>query len=110
TFFFPSSSLPHQMLLSLDAVVRTLVRRLVTRRRLLEWETAAESELSVRKRTPVDIYLDWMPALALALGALVFFTGRRAFFAALPILLLWACSKWISMWLNLPSRALRMGA
>jgi len=36
--------------------------------------------LSVRKRTPVDIYLDWMPALALALGTLVFFTGRRAFF------------------------------
>jgi len=107
SMFFTLSFLPHQMLLSLDAVVRTLVRRLVTRRRLLEWETAAESELSVRKRTPVDIYLDWMPALALALGALVFFTGRRAFFAALPILLLWACSKWISMWLNLPSRALR---
>src|ERR1700730_11976605 len=107
SMFFTLSFLPHQMLLSLDAVVRTLVRRLVTRRRLLEWETAAEAELSIRKRTPVDIYLDWMPALALALGALVFFTGRRAFFAALPILVLWACSKWISMWLNLPSRALR---
>ena len=107
SMFFTLSFLPHQMLLSLDAVVRTLVRRLVTRRRLLEWETAAETELSIRKRTPVDIYLDWMPALALALGALVFFTGRRAFFAALPILVLWACSKWISMWLNLPSRALR---
>jgi cyclic beta-1,2-glucan synthetase len=105
--FFTLSFLPHQMLLSLDAVVRTLVRRLVTRQRLLEWETAAESELSVRKRTPVDIYLDWMPALALALGILVFFTARRAFFSALPILLLWAFSKWISMWLNLPSRALR---
>ena len=107
SMFFTLSFLPHQMLLSLDAVVRTLVRRLVTRRRLLEWETAAETELSARKRTPVDIYLDWMPALALALGVLVFFTGRRAFFAALPILLLWGCSKWISMWLNLPSRALR---
>jgi cyclic beta-1,2-glucan synthetase len=105
--FFTLSFLPHQMLLSLDAVVRTLVRRLVTRRRLLEWETAAETELSVRKRTPVDIYLDWMPALALALGALVFFTRRHAFFATLPILLLWACSKWISMWLNLPSQAMR---
>ena len=56
------------MLLSLDAVVRTLVRRLVTRRRLLEWETAAETEFSTRKRTPVDIYLDWMPALALGVG------------------------------------------
>ena len=74
SIFFTLSFLPHQMLLSLDAVVRTLVRRLVTRRRLLEWETAAETELSARKRTPVDIYLDWMPALALALGVLVFFT------------------------------------
>jgi cyclic beta-1,2-glucan synthetase len=107
SMFFTLSFLPHQMLLSLDAVVRTLVRRLVTRRRLLEWETAAETELSVRKRTPVDIYLDWIPALALGLGVLVFFARRRAFFAALPILLLWACSKWISMWLNLPSRAMR---
>ena len=105
--FFTLSFLPHQMLLSLDAVVRTLVRRLVTRRRLLEWETAAETEFSARKRTPVDIYLDWIPALALALGALVFFARRHAFFGALPILLLWACSKWISMWLNLPSRAMR---
>ena len=105
--FFTLSFLPHQMLLSLDAVVRTLVRRLVTRRRLLEWETAAETELSTRKRTPVDIYLEWIPALALALGVLVFFTRRRAFFAALPILLLWGCSKWISMWLNLPTRTVR---
>ncbi len=105
--FFTLSFLPHQMLLSLDAVVRTLVRRLVTRRRLLEWETAAETEFSARKRTPVDIYLDWMPALALALGALVFFARRHAFFAALPILLLWGCSKWISMWLNLPPHSTR---
>jgi hypothetical protein len=105
--FFTLAFLPHQMLLSLDAVVRTLVRRIVTRRRLLEWETAAETELSARKRTPVDIYLDWIPALALGLGVLVFFTRHHAFFAALPILLLWGCSKWISMWLNLPSRANR---
>ena len=94
--FFTLTFLPHQMLLSLDAVVRTLVRRIVTRRRLLEWETAAETELSTRKRTPVDIYLDWIPALALGLGILVFFTRRHAFLAALPILLLWGCSKWIS--------------
>jgi cyclic beta-1,2-glucan synthetase len=105
--FFMLSFLAHQMLLSLDAVVRTLVRRMFTRRRLLEWETAAESEVSKAKRTPVDIYLDWMPALALGLGVLVFFAQRRAFFAALPILLLWGCSKWISMWLNLPASATR---
>jgi len=103
--FFTLCFLPHQMLLSLDAVVRTLVRRLVTRRRLLEWETAAETEMSARKRTPVDIYLEWIPALALGLGVLVYFARHRAFYAALPILLLWGCSKWISMWLNLPPRS-----
>jgi cyclic beta-1,2-glucan synthetase len=105
--FFMLAFLAHQMLLALDAVVRTLIRRLVTRRRLLEWETAAESELSKARRTPVDVYLDWMPVLALGLGMLVFFAARRAFYAALPVLLLWGCCKWISMWLNLPPRAMR---
>jgi cyclic beta-1,2-glucan synthetase len=36
--------LPDQALLMLDAIARTLVRLVVTRRNLLEWETAAEAE------------------------------------------------------------------
>ena len=54
--------LAHQMLISLDAVVRTLVRRMVTRQRLLQWETAPEAEIGGQKRTRLDIYLDWTPA------------------------------------------------
>ena len=54
--------LAHQALLSLDAVVRTMVRRLITRQRLLQWETAAEAELAGDKRTTLDIYLNWTPA------------------------------------------------
>jgi cyclic beta-1,2-glucan synthetase len=100
--------LAHQMLLSLDAVVRVLVRRWITRRRLLEWETAAEAELGAGKHTPLETYLDWTPALALALGLPLFlFARRNAFLAALPILVLWASSKLIAKWLNQPSRALR---
>ncbi|MGH9529162.1 MAG: glucoamylase family protein, partial [Terriglobales bacterium] len=97
----------HQTLLSLDAVVRTLIRRLVTGRRLLEWETAAEAELGKEKRTPVDVYMNWVPPLALALGLLLWFSRRNAFYAALPILVLWAGSKFISMWLNRPHHASR---
>ena len=63
--------LAHQALLSMDAVVRTLVRRMITRQRLLEWETAAEAELAGEKRTMLDIYLNWTPAVALGLA------GRR---------------------------------
>ena len=91
--------LAHQMLLSLDAVVRALVRRLVTRQRLLEWETAEQAELG-KRRTPIDRYIDWMPVLAAALGAILWFTRPHAFPVALPVLILWACSKPLAMWLN----------
>src|SRR5438094_2794171 len=43
-----------------------------------------------------------MPALAFGLGLLVLVTRPNAFPAALPILLLWGCSKIISAWLNRP--------
>ena len=92
----------HQTMVSLDAVVRTLVRRWFTRQRLLEWETAAEAEAGKNKRTPVDSYLNWMPAIAIMLGVVLFFGKRSGFDSALPILVLWACSKAVSLWLNRP--------
>jgi cyclic beta-1,2-glucan synthetase len=102
--------LAHQALLSVDAVVRTLVRRIITRQRLLQWETAAQAELAGYKRTILDIYLDCTPALALGLFFLLWFVHRNAVPAAFPILLLWTFSKPISMWLNRPPRAPRKQA
>ena len=102
--------LGHQMLVSMDAVVRTVVRRFFTRQRLLEWETAAEAELGGQKRTPVDMYLDWMPVIALCLAALVYFVRPPAIFSALPILVLWGSSKLVSMWLNRPPQLSRTEA
>ncbi len=101
--FFALTFVAHQTLLSLDAVVRALVRRMITRHRLLEWETSAEAELGGRRRAPVDTYLDWMAALTLGLGLLVLLVRPKALPAALPVLLLWACSKLVSAWLNRPS-------
>jgi len=86
-------------MLSVDAVVRALVRRLVTRERLLEWETAEQAELG-KNRTPIDRYIDWMPYLAAGLGVLIWLTRHQAFWAAAPVLLLWACSKPLALWLN----------
>jgi len=94
--------LPHQTLLALDAVSRTLIRRFVTQRRLLEWETAAEAELSRRRRGTVDIYLTWMPLLAVGLGVLVWEFRPRVVPAAFPILALWAFSRLFAFWLNQP--------
>jgi cyclic beta-1,2-glucan synthetase len=105
--FLTLTFLAHQMLISLDAVIRTWVRRIFTRQRLLQWETAAEAEIGGYRPTPLDRYLDWTPALAFGLGLLVWLLRPSALSVALPILLLWACSKLLSAWLNRPPRALR---
>jgi cyclic beta-1,2-glucan synthetase len=102
--------LAHQALLSIDAVVRTMVRRLITRQRLLQWETAAEAELAGAKRTTLDIYLNWTPVLALGMFLLAWFLRPSAVLAALPILLMWAASKPVSQWLDRPPQAPRREA
>ena len=107
TLLFTLIFLAHQTTLALDAVVRALVRRLVTQRRLLEWETAAESELNARAYAPVDVYLNWMPVLSIVLGLIVSTVRPQALPAALPILALWACSKLVSNWLNCPPATTR---
>lgn len=91
--------LAHQALVSLDAIIRTVIRSTITHSRLLEWETATEAELGIRKRTPVDVYLDWIPFLAIALGVLLFLYTYALPFAA-PFLAAWLFSKLISTWLN----------
>jgi len=96
--------LPHQTLLALDAIVRSLVRRFITGERLLEWETAAEAELQKARQTPVDRYLAVMPAVAASLAALVWFCAprREAIYCAAPILVLWAVANGITAWLDRP--------
>ncbi len=91
--------LAHQTLVSVDAIVRTVVRTHITHRSLLEWETATEAELGIRKRTPVDIYLNWLPVLCIALGVCLFLQPEAAPYAA-PFLLAWCGSKLLSKWLN----------
>ncbi len=91
--------LEHQALLSLDAIARALVRRFITRRRLLEWETAEEAEFGSR-RSAVDRYLGWTPFVAIGLALLIWMFRPSALPAAAPILLLWACSQPLALWLN----------
>ncbi len=91
--------LAHQTLVSIDAIVRTVVRTHITHRSLLEWETATEAELGIRKRTPVDIYLDWLPVLCLALGACLLIVPEATPYAV-PFLAAWCGNKLLSKWLN----------
>ncbi len=91
--------IPDQACLMADAVVRTLWRRYVSHKNLLEWETMAQSEIVAGPRfTLFDIYLYvssllWLPFLFVA--------------GPLPILVPLVCALWITApmiagWLNEP--------
>jgi cyclic beta-1,2-glucan synthetase len=90
----------HQALLSLDAIVRSVARILFTGRRLLEWETAAESEAAAGPKSTVDVYLEWTPWIALALAAAIWRVRPSVLPVAAPVLAMWIASRAFSGWLN----------
>jgi len=99
--------LPHQALLAMDAIVRALVRQLITGQRLLEWETAAEAEVQSKRNTPADRYLNLTPVVAFGTALLIYLFNTRehryALQVAAPILLLWGIVPLITAWLNAPA-------
>ncbi|HEX7158024.1 MAG TPA: glucoamylase family protein [Edaphobacter sp.] len=93
--------LPHHMLLSVDAIVRSLNRTLVSRRHLLDWETAAQSEAGTLAG-PLDRYLNLSPVIALGIALLLALANQHALLAAWPVLLLWVLAPAMVSWLNSP--------
>ena len=97
--------LPDQSALNLDAIARTLTRLLVTRRKLLEWETAAQSQNRLQ-RSHAPVLRRSAPLVAL--GALLLAwnrsrtTGQRPWLNALPILADWLAAPALAAWLDRP--------
>ena len=95
--------LPHHMLLSFDAIVRSLNRTLISGRNLLDWETAAQAEAGTT-RSSLDRYLSLSPVLALSFAAALAWTRPHALLAAAPVLVLWALAPVAAFWLDAPPR------
>jgi cyclic beta-1,2-glucan synthetase len=91
--------LAHQTLLSLDAIVRSLVRGFLTGERLLEWETAAQSEAK-RAQSTLDRYLQISSVIAFVLAGALIMKHPRAAVVASPILVLWIFAPAIAVWLD----------
>lgn len=85
------------------AIVVTLVRLIVTRRHLLEWETFAAAERSVA----LSVRVFWhemaaSPAIALVVFLLVVTTRPHALVVAWPFLVVWATAPWLAYTLSRP--------
>ncbi len=94
--------LPHQAVLGLDAMLRSLVRGWITGERLLEWETAAQAEQTSTRKSAVDRYMAWVPAVAvlLAIGIWLDRGHRNAVYVAAPLLVGWLLVQLLIVWLN----------
>ena len=98
--------LADQAWLMTEAIVRTLFRVYVTRRKLLEWVTAAQA------KSGFDLILgsfyrrmNGTVALAAAVGILVALRSPEVWPIAAPFALLWALSPMVAYWISLPPRA-----
>jgi cellobiose phosphorylase len=95
--------LPYDAFISLDAIGRTLVRLLFTRKRLLEWQTASDAERTALSG-PVGFYATmWIaPVVTLACGSFLALTQPSQLSVPALILGLWLVSPWIAWRISQP--------
>jgi cyclic beta-1,2-glucan synthetase len=100
---FLITSLAHQAWLMVDAVLRTLFRLFIRRRRLLQWVAAAQADRDTKfSRRGL---LEQFAASAVFAGLLVaalYLTHPRTLGIAVPFALLWTLSPFIARWASLP--------
>jgi cyclic beta-1,2-glucan synthetase len=115
-FVLAVTFLPHQSAVSADAIVRTLVRLLVTKRNLLEWQTASQVERAMASGKRREVWRRMWPvtfvALLLLLGIFIkveSLTGGPVrpivllLVATVPLALLWLASPAIALALSAPA-------
>jgi cyclic beta-1,2-glucan synthetase len=97
--------LPDKAWSMLDAIARTLVRMFITRKSLLEWETAAAVEWRTSNSRWSLLWQMWFPP-ATALAVLIFLP-LPAKLAALPFAALWLIASAIALFISLPIKVER---
>lgn len=94
--------LAHQAWLMLDAILRTLVRLWITRRKLLEWVTAAQAKSAARLAF-TDFHGQWLSATLIVLVAsAILFLNPSAMHVAAPLVVLWWLAPLYARAMSLP--------
>ncbi len=95
--------LPYDTLICLDAILRSGVRMLFTRRGLLLWQLRSYARRNAR-RTLADFFREmWIaPVVALVLAVALWQTRPAEWFFWAPVLLLWLVSPVVGWWISRP--------
>ena len=91
--------LPHQAWVSADAIVRVAYRRLVSRRLLLEWQTAEAAGIDAHRH--VSSTMQQMIGISgFAILMMIVLHGRGALGPTFLFLILWSAAPALMWWLN----------
>ncbi|MEX2163632.1 MAG: glucoamylase family protein [Sulfuricaulis sp.] len=110
---FALACLPYEAVFSLDAVVRTAGRMLITHQRLLEWNPSSEWDRDSHAGLAASFRSMWTaPAIAIGAALVLVLSNPAALVVAGPILVLWLVSPAIAWWISrpLPRREARLTA
>jgi len=96
--------LAHQAYLMSDAIVRTLYRKAISRRKLLEWMTAAQAERETTNDV-IAVVRFMMPAqlLTLVAAALTIYLRPEVQAVMWPFIVAWALAPVVAYWVSLPT-------
>ena len=104
--FIALASLPHDAWLGIDAIARTVVRVLVTRRKLIEWRTASDAQRNARNDILGSYVAGWIaPIVALVTPLALLVPGPvepRVLWLAAPMLVAWLAAPALTWWLSQP--------
>jgi cellobiose phosphorylase len=100
-FLFTIVFLPYEAYISLDAIVRTLVRVLWTKKNLLEWKTSSDANSRASANLAGFFRTMWVgPAISATMTVFLILYGPALFPAAAPLLGLWLVSSVVAWWLS----------
>ena len=95
--------LPYDAYISLDAIARTLVRILFTRKQMLEWQTASDAERNARTDLASFYKTMWIaPVLAVATMVYLLLEQPDQLVRAVAFLIVWLCAPAIAWWISQP--------
>jgi cyclic beta-1,2-glucan synthetase len=100
------SFLPHQAWLTIDAITRVAYRRTISRRKLLQWQTAERAHLLAHRH--MDAIFQQMVTISCLSVVLAFALGLKGGMAPTSTFIgLWIASPLLARWLARPAQSIR---
>ncbi len=94
------SFLPHQAWNQVDAILRTLYRKWISHKNLLEWVSFAQTQQQSQQRVPLLKSVGAAPCFATLLAVTIGFTRPESFIVATPFISSWLLLPFLSRWLS----------